>query len=239
MEETLVSTPPRFHSLSSPFSSSTEVSEPDYTKPSPKSSAAKAPPPSVTRLWRPAAQRNLRNQWSNLASYRQKWNSSSSIARSHVTSLVNAFLSQRYMNARELGVLSDMPDIRKKACCKLFKQQELLQRKLLSFYKDLVAVVTHMIDSSRSMRCFLKGTSSSPLVQFSNCSREENDTGDGGGIVVFTFWSISFFEELAQELVQMFTLELNLKMNFILGSLMICVYATCIQKTFVSQFFQG
>lgn len=29
----------------------------------------------------------------------------------------------RYMNAMELGVLSDMPDIRKKACWKLFKQQ--------------------------------------------------------------------------------------------------------------------
>ncbi|KAH7858637.1 hypothetical protein Vadar_026142 [Vaccinium darrowii] len=32
-------------------------------------------------------------------------------------------LESRYMNAMDLGVLSDMPDIRKKACCKLFKQQ--------------------------------------------------------------------------------------------------------------------
>lgn len=53
-------------------------------------------PSTVTRLWRPAAQRNLRNQWSNLASYRQKWVSLSSTARSHAISLVNACLSQRY-----------------------------------------------------------------------------------------------------------------------------------------------
>ena len=53
--------------------------------------------PSVTRLWRPAAQRNLLNQWSKLASYRQQWASSSSKGRSHATDLVNAYLSQRQL----------------------------------------------------------------------------------------------------------------------------------------------
>lgn len=53
-------------------------------------------PPSVTRLWRPAAQRNLRNQWSQMVSYRQQWVSASTNARSNATSLVNAYLSQRY-----------------------------------------------------------------------------------------------------------------------------------------------
>ncbi|RVW85584.1 hypothetical protein CK203_037555 [Vitis vinifera] len=75
------------------------------------SSKTPQPPPSVIRLWRPAAQRNLRNQWSKLASYRQQWTSTAS--------------KGRYMPAMELGVLSDMPNIRKKACMKLLKQQEI------------------------------------------------------------------------------------------------------------------
>ncbi|XP_010663267.1 uncharacterized protein LOC100251942 isoform X2 [Vitis vinifera] len=161
------------------------------------SSKTPQPPPSVIRLWRPAAQRNLRNQWSKLASYRQQWTSTASKGRSHATDLVNAYLSLRYMPAMELGVLSDMPNIRKKACMKLLKQQ--------------VAVVTHMVNTSRSMRCFLKGTSSSPLVQFSSLSEDTNDLGDGGGTPAFLFWPISSFEKLAEELVQMFILELNLK----------------------------
>ncbi|XP_031259200.1 uncharacterized protein LOC116117300 [Pistacia vera] len=169
------------------------------------------PPSSLLRLWRPAAQRNLRNQWSKMASYRQQWLSASSNGRSHATSLVNSYLSERYMASMELGVLSDMPDIRKKASCKLFKQQEHYRRKLLSSYKDMVTVVNYMVSSSRSMRSFLKGPSSSPLVQFCSYSEDTNDTGDGGGIPVFAFSSIAVYEKLAEELVQMFRLELNLK----------------------------
>ncbi|XP_052183966.1 uncharacterized protein LOC127795994 isoform X2 [Diospyros lotus] len=168
------------------------------------------PPSSVIRLWRPAAQRNIRNQWSKLASYRQQWSSASSSARSHATSTVNSYLSQRYMKGMELGALSDMPDIRKKACWKLFKQQMLLRSKFLSSYRDMVAVVVHMVNASKSMRSFLQGAGG-PLIQFSSISVDKNDNGDGGGIPVFTFWSIPAFEELAHELVQMFRLELNLK----------------------------
>ena len=41
------------------------------------------------------------------------------------------------MPAMELGVLSDMPNIRKKACMKLFKQQVLLDHGLASVYMIL------------------------------------------------------------------------------------------------------
>ena len=50
-----------------------------------------------------------------------------------------------------------------------------------------------MVNTSRSMRCYLKGTTNSPLAQFSLSSENENDTGDGGGAPVFTFWPISLF----------------------------------------------
>ncbi|XP_022737134.1 uncharacterized protein LOC111290002 isoform X2 [Durio zibethinus] len=192
--------------------------------PEPKShswGSSPMPPSSSARLWRPAAQRNLRNQWSKMASYRQQWLSSSSSARTHATSLVNAYLSQKYMPLMELGALKDMPDIRKKASLKLFKQQELHRSKLLSSYKDMVAVVVQMVNASKSMRCFLKGASSSSLVQFSSSSEDINETGDCGGVAVFGFWSISSFEKLAEELIQMFKLELSLKRLLLLDLLSI------------------
>ncbi|TQE00001.1 hypothetical protein C1H46_014379 [Malus baccata] len=156
---------------------------------------------SAARQWRPAAQRNLRNQWSKLVSHRQQWASSSSAARSHATSLVNAFLCLKYMPSMELGVLSDMPDLRKKACQKLSQQQELHRRKLLASYKDMVLVVTEMVRTSSSMRCFLKGTSNSPLEHYIGYSEDKIDPGDGGGIP----------KKLQRELVQMLISELNLK----------------------------
>ncbi|KAI4343943.1 hypothetical protein L6164_011231 [Bauhinia variegata] len=178
-------------------------------------------PPSVIRLWRPAAQRNLKNQWPKLASYRQQWCSISSSARSHATALVNSHLSQRYMPNMELGVLNDMPDIRKRACFKLFKQQEQQRSKLLSSYKDMVAVVSDMKNISRSMRCFFKGENNSPLLQFSSFPEDKSDSGDGGGIPVFTSLSISSHEKLADELIQMFMLELCLKRLLVLEFLSI------------------
>ncbi|KAK6925090.1 hypothetical protein RJ641_009416 [Dillenia turbinata] len=173
---------------------STESQTPRNPNPSPKTPQA---PPSVIRLWRPAAQRNLRNQWSKLVALRNRWVSVSSSGRSHATSLVNAYLSQKYMPQMDLGVLKDMPKIREKACIKLAKQQ--------------VATVTQMANAAQSMRCFLKGASNSPVLQFSSSSENGNDNGDCGGTPVYLFWSISSFETLAQELVQMFAQELNLK----------------------------
>ncbi|XP_022135577.1 uncharacterized protein LOC111007492 isoform X1 [Momordica charantia] len=168
--------------------------------------------PSVIRLWRPSAQRNIRNQWSKLSSLKQQWASFSSTGRSHATSIVNAYLSQKYMPSMELGSLTDMLDIRKKACLKLSKQQELYRSKLISLYKDMVDVVVQMVNTSRLMRCYFKGSGSSTLIKFSTSSEDNHDdAGDGGGIAVFTSLTIPCFEKLAEELVQMFGLELNLK----------------------------
>ncbi|KAJ0751236.1 hypothetical protein HanLR1_Chr05g0191251 [Helianthus annuus] len=43
-----------------------------------------------------------------------------------------------FMKDMELGVLSDMPDIQKKACWKLLKQQVVHRDNLLSSYKEMV-----------------------------------------------------------------------------------------------------
>ncbi|KAK6123095.1 hypothetical protein DH2020_043156 [Rehmannia glutinosa] len=156
-------------------------------------SQSSTPPPSsssAARLWRPAAQRNLRNQW--------------------------------YMDQMDFGVLSDMANIRKKACSKLLKQQVALRGVIrlaafngpashrsfieanychlteiwyayLTAILVLVAVVTHMVNSCKSMRCYSRGTSNSPLAQFSFSLEDDSDSGDCGGIPVFTFCSIASF----------------------------------------------
>ncbi|KAB2610196.1 hypothetical protein D8674_018228 [Pyrus ussuriensis x Pyrus communis] len=214
-----------------PATPSSSCSSP-YT-PKPENPAPQSPSPSpalasTARLWRPTAQRNLRNQWPKLASYRQQWASSSSTARSHATSLVNSYLSLKYMPSMELGVLSDMPNIRKKACQKLFKQQELHRSGLLSSYKDLI----------HEMLC--QGGNHNPLVQSSGCSEDKNDPGDGGGIPVFAFWSICCFEKLADELVQMFILELNLKRLVVVELLSIsCDVPTVNSLDWSDEFYPG
>lgn len=106
-------------------------------------------PASSVRLWRPAAQRNLRNQWLKLSTCRKQWIAACSVGMSHANSLVNSYLSQTYGTAMndltikkigpllltlcfhgdrfvplmKFGVLSDMFDIKKKALNKLYKQQ--------------------------------------------------------------------------------------------------------------------
>ncbi|KAK6148591.1 hypothetical protein DH2020_019503 [Rehmannia glutinosa] len=165
-------------------------------------SQSSTPPPSsssAARLWRPAAQRNLRNQWSKLNSLRQDWRSAASSARSHATAIVNSYLSQKYMDQMDFGVLSDMPNIRKKACSKLLKQQVAL--------KGVIRLAAFNGPASH------RGTSNSPLAQFSFSLEDDSDSGDCGGIPVFTFCSIDSFEELAWEIVRMFISELNLKVN--------------------------
>ncbi|XP_022135578.1 uncharacterized protein LOC111007492 isoform X2 [Momordica charantia] len=179
--------------------------------------------PSVIRLWRPSAQRNIRNQWSKLSSLKQQWASFSSTGRSHATSIVNAYLSQKYMPSMELGSLTDMLDIRKKACLKLSKQQELYRSKLISLYKDMVDVVVQMVNTSRLMRCYFKGSGSSTLIKFSTSSEDNHDdAGDGGGIAVFTSLTIpcfvlKFHHERAGSGQRSFTWENS----------MTCVCATC------------
>ncbi|XP_042947277.1 uncharacterized protein LOC122280443 [Carya illinoinensis] len=225
--------------LESPTPSSSYSSS--YLKSQPIPSSTPSPLPSLmSRLWRPAAQRNLRNQWSKLASHRQQWASSSSSGKSHANSLVNAHLSQRYMPSLELGVLNDMPDIRKKACRKLCKQQERYRIKLLSSYKDMVAAVIQMVNACRSMRCYQTGTSNCTLVQFSNSAGDQNDTGDGGGVSVFVFLSISSHEKLAKQLVRMFIMELNVKRLLVLELLSIsCEVPQDIGLHWGDQLYQG
>ncbi|XP_031489047.1 uncharacterized protein LOC116256728 [Nymphaea colorata] len=167
--------------------------------------------PSVIRLWRPAAQRNLRNQWSRIVAGQQKWVSASADGRSHASSLVNLYLSRKYMPAMDLGVLGEMTKIKDKACAKLARQEELCWIKLSASYRNMVAAISLMLDASRSMRCFLKGPAGTPIVQFSFQQEHGHDTGDGDGIPVFSFLAISFLEALAQEIVQMFRSELFLK----------------------------
>ncbi|KAL5064870.1 hypothetical protein RYX36_026607 [Vicia faba] len=176
-------------------------------------------PSSMLRLWRQAAQRNLRNQWSQLALLKDQWSDISSTARSHASALVNAHLSQRYMPDMKLGVLSNMSGLRKKACFKLFNQQKLQRSQLLLSYKDMVGVVSKMVKVSRSMKCFFRRSNNSSLLQFSHYSIDQSDSGDsgdGGGIPVFAFFSISSHEKLVEELVQMFRLELCLKRLLVL-----------------------
>lgn len=45
----------------------------------------------------------------------------------------------------------------------------------------------------KSMRCYLRGTSNSPLAQFSLSSEDGSDSGDCGGIPAFAFSSIASF----------------------------------------------
>lgn len=50
-----------------------------------------------------------------------------------------------------------------------------------------------MKNVSTSMRCFLKGSTDSPLVQFGSHPEDSTDSGDGGGIPVFSSLSIPSF----------------------------------------------
>ncbi|XP_047968535.1 uncharacterized protein LOC125212411 [Salvia hispanica] len=183
--------------------------------PSPSSSSSEA------RQWRPHAQRNLRNQWSKLNLLRQDWRSASDAGRSHATAIVNSYLSQKYMDGMEFGVLSDMPNIRRNAAYKLFMQQELNRGRLLKSYKDMVGILTDMVRICKSMRCYYIGTSNSPLAQFSFSSEDGNDSGDCGGIPVFQFCSIASFEKLALEITKMFILDLNVKRSLVVEFLSI------------------
>ncbi|GAB2264329.1 hypothetical protein Droror1_Dr00026463 [Drosera rotundifolia] len=186
----------------------------------------------VVRQWRPAAQRNIRNQWSRLAAAcRHDWGNCSGEGRGQASGLVNSLLSQKYMDVMDLGVLSDMPNIRDKARHKLRKQQELYKRGILSSYKRMVAVLVQMINTSRSMKCFSQGAKGYSLLQFSTSSDDKSDTGDGGGIPVFTFLSVSAFEELAQKLVEMFKMELILK-RFLVVELL---SASCVKAEAANQ----
>ncbi|XP_020519129.1 uncharacterized protein LOC18428013 isoform X3 [Amborella trichopoda] len=85
------------------------------------------------------------------------------------------------------------------------------REQLLLSYSELVSTVCQMVRASQSMRCFLKGSLDSPIVEFCSQPGNSDDCGDGRGVPVFSYLSVTYFESLAQELTQMFVLELNLK----------------------------
>ncbi|KAK1287395.1 hypothetical protein QJS10_CPB19g01693 [Acorus calamus] len=126
------------------------------------------------------------------------------------------------MPSMDFGVLKEMPNIQKKSYKKLSLRQELYGERFLSSYKNLVNIVSDMVNASRSMRCYLKGSAASPILQFGNHSEDKNDSGVGGGVPVFSFYSISYFENLGQELVEMFVLELSLKRLLVVELLSLC-----------------
>lgn len=58
-----------------------------------------------------------------------------------------------------------------------------------------VEVVSDLFKASKSMQCFIKGSASSSLIQFSDAPGDMSDPGDGGGISVFTHFSVLEFGE--------------------------------------------
>ncbi|CAM0871967.1 unnamed protein product [Alopecurus aequalis] len=166
---------------------------PDSSSPSP------TPSPSSLRQWRPAAQRNLRNQWSRLLAGKKRWLAADTVGRSHAAAIVNAHLSRSYMPATDLGVLKDMPGIRDRASAKLAHKEVQCQEMLLSAYKEMVILI------QKGHACHFL------LVRLR----------DGGGAPVYKWISMLEFENLAQELVEMFVSELQLKRLIVLELLSI------------------
>ncbi|XP_047071311.1 uncharacterized protein LOC124680279 isoform X2 [Lolium rigidum] len=182
----------------------------------PAEPSSPSPTPLSLRQWRPAAQRNLRNQWSRLLAAKARWLAADASGRSHAAALVNAYLSRRDMPGMDLGVLKDMPGIRDRASAKLAHKQGQCRQMLLSAYKEMVLAVSDLVKASRAMRCYSKVSSSSPLFKFTDSQDDLNDFGDGGGAPVYKWISMSEFENLAQELVEMFISELQLKRLIVL-----------------------
>lgn len=62
----------------------------------------------------------------------------------------------------------------------------------LHFYLQVNAVV-HMSNASMSMRSYKKISTGSPLMEFSNDSGLDGDSGDGGGIAIFSALPLQYF----------------------------------------------
>eukprot|EP00252_Welwitschia_mirabilis_P007733 TRINITY_DN1939_c0_g2_i1.p1 TRINITY_DN1939_c0_g2~~TRINITY_DN1939_c0_g2_i1.p1 ORF type:complete len:283 (-),score=54.89 TRINITY_DN1939_c0_g2_i1:319-1167(-) len=172
--------------------------------------------PSPSRLWRPAAQRNVRNSWSKIVGAIASWSAASSKALSLATSIVNSHLNLSYMHAKDLGVLKDMDGIRDKACAKLLRQQEEDLHKLITAYRELVDSVVQIFNASKSMRTYVKGSINSPILEFCSYPNIENDFGDGGGTAIYSSLPLHIFENLGEEIADMFISELKVKRILVL-----------------------
>ncbi|BBN08458.1 hypothetical protein MPTK1_4g11700 [Marchantia polymorpha subsp. ruderalis] len=164
-----------------------------------------------SRLWRPAAQRNVRNAWSYIQGHRSSWSSASAAALSSATSLVNAYLLHGDVETMEFGVLADMEDIKEKARKKLLINQRTYLRLYLNSYEELVQFVLQMTSAAKSMKTYLN-SSGGPLINFTNVEAiVDGDSGDGGGVPVFSNLPMAAHELLASEIVSMFQKELKVK----------------------------
>jgi hypothetical protein len=73
-----------------------ETSAATPTRPPHQAATSPSPSPSSSlRLWRPAAQRNMRNQWSHLSAAKEQWLAAVADGRAHASALVNVHLSCR------------------------------------------------------------------------------------------------------------------------------------------------
>lgn len=163
----------------------------------------------AARLWRPAAQRHVRNAWAAVHAERAAWASASSASFQAASALVNLALSRRFLATMDLGVLRDMDAICQKALAKMGRQQEAHVAQLLTKFDDQVKALSNMLQASKEMRAYR--TEDGPLIMYSNEPSVEGDTGDGAGAPVFATLPITIFEQLAEEVVAMYETELKLK----------------------------
>ncbi|KAK3126094.1 hypothetical protein QOZ80_7BG0613800 [Eleusine coracana subsp. coracana] len=98
------------------------------------------------------------------------------------------------MPGTDLGALKDMQRIRDKARGKLALREEQYRSMLLSSYQEMVHALSHLVNASRSMRCFSNVPADSAVARYSDCQADVNDSGDGGGIPLFKRLSILQFE---------------------------------------------
>ncbi|KAL3688588.1 hypothetical protein R1sor_014897 [Riccia sorocarpa] len=162
-----------------------------------------------SRLWRPAAQRSVRNAWSYIHGQRSSWSSASAVALSAAKSLVNAYLSYGNVDDMNYGVLTDMEGLKEKTRRKLLYNQKKFLRVYLNSYEEMVQAVFQMINAARSMKTYVND-SGGGLITFTN-TQVDGDSGDCGGIPVFSCLPLSVYELLAAEIVSMYQKELKVK----------------------------
>ncbi|KAL2630603.1 hypothetical protein R1flu_015289 [Riccia fluitans] len=154
-------------------------------------------------------QRSVRNAWSYIHGQRSSWSSGSAVALSAAKSLVNAYLSCGNVDAVDYGVLADMEALKEKTCRKLHFNQRKFLRVYLSSYEEMVEAVLQMTNAAGSMKTYVND-SGGGLITFSN-TQLDGDSGDCGGIPVFSTLPLSVHELLASEIVNMYQKELKVK----------------------------
>ncbi|KAG6554706.1 hypothetical protein Mapa_003725 [Marchantia paleacea] len=116
------------------------------------------------------------------------------------------------VEAMEFEVLADMEGIKEKARKKLLINQRTYLRLYLNSYEELVQSVLQMTSAATSMKTYLNSSAGGPLINFTNVEATvDGDSGDGGGVPVFSNLPMAAHELLALEIVSMFQKELKVK----------------------------